>query len=146
MTFIHDDGTERGSAPTEGTLADGRTVSGIQPDDLTLLAACGWYPVTDTPRPDDTATTTYDRSIDGTYTVVWTERPWTADEQAARAATVNRATLVDEAAAALTANAKFLALTSPTNAQTLAQVKALTRENTAIIRLLLNRLDTDEGT
>lgn len=87
MTFIHDDGTERGSAPTEGTLADGRTVSGIQPDDLTLLAACGWYPVTDTPRPDDTDTDTYERSIvneAGTWTVEWTARPWTAAEIAAR--------------------------------------------------------------
>lgn len=146
MTFIHDDGTERPAAPTEGTLADGRTVSGIQPNDLTLLAACGWYPVTDTPRPDDTATTTHDRSIDDTHTVAWTERPWTTDEQATRTATVNRTALEDKATQALATNATFLALASPTHAQTLAQVKALTRENTAIIRLLLNKPDTDEGT
>jgi len=58
----------------------------------------------------------------------------------------NRTAIEDKATRALATNAKFLALTTPTNAQTLAQVKALTRENTAIIRLLLNRLDTDEGT
>lgn len=52
----------------------------------------------------------------------------------------------DKATQALATNATFLALASPTHAQTLAQVKALTRENTAIIRLLLNKLDTDEGT
>jgi uncharacterized membrane-anchored protein len=64
----------------------------------------------------------------------------------ARTGAANRITLEDKATQALATNAKFLALTTPTNAQTLAQVKALTRENTAIIRLLLNRLDTDEGT
>lgn len=45
--------------------------------------ACGWYEVADTDRPDDTATTTFDRSIElveGVPTVVWTERDKTADE------------------------------------------------------------------
>lgn len=44
---------------------------------------------------------------------------------------------------AIAANATFLALTSPTNAQTLAQVKALTHQNTRIIKALrrvVNRL------
>lgn len=39
--------------------------------------------------------------------------------------------------AAIATNITFLALSSPTNAQTLAQVQRLTRESTAIIRLLL---------
>lgn len=84
MTFINPTtGQERGTPPTEGELPDGRTVSGITPDNTTMLAACGWHPVTDTPRPDDTDTTTHDRSvaeIDGTWTVVWTKRDLTADE------------------------------------------------------------------
>lgn len=53
----------------------------------------------------------------------------------------NEATLRQRAEAALQANRNFLALTSPTNAQTLAQVKALTRQNNGLIRMLLNRLD-----
>lgn len=42
-----------------------------------------------------------------------------------------------KARAALTANATFLALASPTNPQVLAQVQRLTRETSAIIRLLI---------
>lgn len=56
----------------------------------------------------------------------------------------NRAILTDRAATALDANRTFLALASPTNAQTLAQVKTLTRECTALIRLVLDRLDGTE--
>jgi hypothetical protein len=68
-----------------------------------------------------------------------------ADAQARQAAAGffdgNRTTLTDRAATALQGNRDFLALASPTNAQTLAQVKDLTRQNTALIRLLLGLLD-----
>lgn len=58
----------------------------------------------------------------------------------------NRATLEERAATALAANATFLAIATPTNAQTLAQVKTLTKECTALIRLALNLLDSTDGT
>lgn len=62
--------------------------------------------------------------------------------QAADAAEVaNAATIRDRAAQALSTNSDFLALASPTNAQTLAQVKALTRQINGLIRLTLGRLD-----
>lgn len=53
----------------------------------------------------------------------------------------NRTTIETQATQALDTNRTFLANASPTNAQTLAQVKALTRQNNGLIRLLLNRLD-----
>lgn len=88
-----------------------------------------------------------------------TERDFTPDELAQRtldqqahaaakaitdALDGNRTTLEQRAATALANNRDFLALTTPTNAQTLAQVKALTRQNTALIRLVLGALDSTD--
>jgi len=119
-------------------------VMGLETAGATLQQACGYFPVTDVPRPADTATDTFDRSVqlvNGTPTVVWTRRPMTAQELANVTATANRATIQQQATTALDTNRTFLAIASPTNAQTLAQVKALTRQNQGIIRLLLNQLD-----
>ena len=66
---------------------------------------------------------------------------------AAEATTIaNMSDLLAKAAAAQTNNATFLALASPTNAQTLAQVKALTRQCNALIKLQLGDLGTTSGT
>lgn len=53
----------------------------------------------------------------------------------------NEETLRAQALQALTTNRTFLDLASPTNAQTLAQVKALTRQSTGVIRQVLGLLD-----
>jgi hypothetical protein len=58
----------------------------------------------------------------------------------------NKQALTDKAAAALAANATFLAIGAPTNAQTLAQVQKLTRQMNALIRIDLNLLDDITGT
>ena len=58
----------------------------------------------------------------------------------------NAADLRTKALAALDANATYLALANPTNAENLAQIRRLTRECSGLIRLLLGRLDDTAGT
>lgn len=53
----------------------------------------------------------------------------------------NKATLEQQAATALTNNRAFLQKASYTNAEIIAQVKDLTRQNNAIIRLITKTLD-----
>ena len=135
-----------GRLPNAVRNADGNWVmlSYATPDEL---AALGWHAVTDTPRPDDTDTTTHDRSIElvaGTPTVTWTPRPYTADEQTGRTADANRTTIETQAETALIDNATYLGLTTPTQGEAAAQIKALTRQTNKIIRLLLNRLEATE--
>ena len=54
-----------------------------------LLAACGWFPVVEVPRPADTETTTSDPApvalVAGVPTQQWAVRPWTAEELTAKA-------------------------------------------------------------
>lgn len=80
---------------------------------------------------------TIDRS-DGTTWTTWAS----VDDQAAlESLAANRRAIHTAASKAFANNQTFLALTVPTNAQTLAQVKALTRQNNGLIRLLLQRFD-----
>jgi hypothetical protein len=73
---------------------------------------------------------------------------WQTSSIAWKAGTVgaNVADLQSKAQNAIDANSTFLAIASPTNAQAVAQIQRLTRENTAIIRLLLGLLDSTAGT
>lgn len=59
---------------------------------------------------------------------------------------VNADTLRVRSRLALNANATFLAIATPTNAQVTNQVTALTKECSALIRLLLGALDSTAGT
>lgn len=58
----------------------------------------------------------------------------------------NREAVEAKAVQGLALNATFLAIAAPTNAQVLAQTQRLTRECSALIRLLLGLLDDTAGT
>ena len=79
--------------------------------------------------------------------------PMTSTESAAadaflssRTAITNRDELRTRARSALTANAAYLAIQAPTNAQNVAQIQRLTRQVNALIRLEIDDLGTITGT
>jgi hypothetical protein len=59
---------------------------------------------------------------------------------------LNLADLKSKAGNAISGNITALGVANPTNAQVVAQVKALTRQNNALIRIVLGLLDTTDGT
>lgn len=87
--------------------------------------------------------TSFDEPGDVTGTRAYTdEEVAEADERASTSsAAVNRLELRTRAVAALQTNRDFLAKASYTNADVVAQVKALTRQNVGIIRLVAEALD-----
>jgi hypothetical protein len=102
-------------------------------------------------RAEEWTATTYTRW--NAAGVVQETRPLNAAElaqeavQAAEAtAAANELDLRTKAQQALATNDAFLAIASPTNAQVVTQVQRLTRENSALIRLVLRTLDSTSGT
>lgn len=87
--------------------------------------------------PDCTITRVFDNTTgQTTQTVVWK----------AGSEPFNRDDLLAKAANALAGNIAFLAVASPSTAQVTAQVKALTRQVDALIRLAANQLTDTTGT
>lgn len=91
--------------PTSARRLDtGEWVLGLRAAAVELQEACGYFQVTDTARPSDTPTTTFDNTVElvqGVPTVVWVERPKTSAEQAETAAATNHQTIEAAITAAL---------------------------------------------
>lgn len=103
-------------------------------------AACGWFPVVRNPRPVDTETVTWEREIvtrGGIAAETWVERERSADEQAAAVEEKQRSTAREQARQALAANVAYLDAKRPTAATHAEQIAALTRQVTALIRLVV---------
>ena len=114
--------------------------------------AAGYYKVVDTVRPEDDLTTTYDKSIEliaDVPTVVWTARDKTQEEIDAAAAKViadaaqaaQDILMSDTEASARTGfanNKDYLGLPAPTTQESVAQIEALTRQVSGLIRLVVD--------
>lgn len=86
--------------------------------------------------------------VDVTAVVPQPDAGWTFDGQnwTQPTAQANQATLLAKAAAALSTNQTYLALATPTTAQAVAQVAALTRQVDVLIRLAAQLLTSTAGT
>lgn len=109
-----------------------------------------WYDDRLAARWDTNAQTYTEFDAQGNVTLT---RPLTAAEladfaadDAQRVAGDNRLVLLDRARTALADNATFLLLGSPTNAQSLAQLRALTRQVNGLIKLAVEDLADTNGT
>jgi hypothetical protein len=128
------------------------------------LAEHGWYEVQSTPRPTETANTTYDWSVEvvkGVPVEVWVERVRTAEEVAAWQAGENEKALKAgpqaQVAALLGAVASLQAVRDRTNAtinaspaaaikDVIAAVLPVARAEVRLARLVLRALDSSDDT
>lgn len=97
---------------------------------------------------DATTVTTWDQqgNVTGTRPPTTAELALLTAQSSSGAVIANAQTLQGLAANALATNQTYLGLAPPTAAQVAAQVNVLTRECSALIRLLLGRLDSTSGT
>jgi len=101
----------------------------------------GWSDVVDVKpvlNQDDVVTETAINLINGIPTVIYTVDTSVKPKQ------VNMRTLDQRLVDALAANQTYLAIVGPTNAQNTAQIKSLTRQVSALIRLFRRQLDATD--
>ena len=151
MSYYHTPSSvERGPGRLETKLSDGRLLGPPETGwTVELAALCGFVVVAETAQPAETTTHTSDRSLTfpaGVPTVTWTTRPKTQAELDAVTANTTAATITTQATTAIGLNRTFLALAAPSNAEVVAHVRRLSRQNNGIIRLLVNRASLADGT
>jgi hypothetical protein len=128
-----------GGLPTSWTLKDGRSVSGFNNLTAAEQLAEGWLPLTEN-MPALGAGQQYGPP---TYTVGASSVTADYPVQATPAVAQNADALRVAAKQAIADNKAFVA-TTPSAAQVAAQVKALSRQQNGLIRLLLGQLDATD--
>lgn len=106
--------------------------------------SCGYFIITEVAKPVDQAGKVWVEGYAmsaGRPTQTWTLRNFTPGETTQATRKTNLTDVAVKARNAITINDAYLAIVSPTNAQNTAQLKALTRENTGIIRALGQSVD-----
>ena len=149
--FVTDNTATPGRLPKSARRLDtGQWVMGLAAAPVELVEACGWYTVTSTDPPAHTANETVVAAITvvkGRPVQTWTVAPLDAEALAVKAQEAVRSGLHTRQRQALADNAAYLAIVAPTNGQAIAQIRALTRQVNALIRvavgsdLLVNSTD-----
>lgn len=140
--FVQDDVATPGSLPKSARkLSTGEWVMGLATAPVELVEACGWYVITPVAAPAYNAAT---HKLEQTVTVqtgrpvqTWSVVVLNAAELLEVARNATAATLETQARNAIESNSTYLAIGAPSNAQVVAQVRALTQQNSAIIRRVL---------
>lgn len=115
-------------------------VMGLPNAPVGLQRACGYYAVTVVAKPADTTLTKYVRgySFDGvTALETWTEISRSQDELDLLSQDSTKEFIRQRAITAIDAITPFLSNNTPTNAQSLAQIKLLTRCVNGLLRVFL---------
>ena len=145
MAYYHTPtNTARNPGVLETKLSDGKQL-GVEGNRWTgeLAALCGFVVIVEPAPPTPSASEVVESSVGlvaGVPTRTHTLRAKTQAELDADTAAANEVTIRTQAATALTANATYLAIASPTNAQVVAQVRALTQQTNKLIRLTIRDL------
>ena len=134
---------EQGSLPpSDRRLDTDDWVMGLATAPTDLQEACGWFAVVDAPRPPDTETSNFDRSlqlVDGTPTVIWTERPKTPDELESDQQVENKSSIQTNLEQDMDAMQALLDATNATiNANPATYLKNIARMNKRLGRTALN--------
>jgi hypothetical protein len=137
---------EDGAIVRTGSLPKAwRNHTGLQYATDEQLAAIGILPVVEVAQPADTATHTFERSIElvaGVPTVVWTARAWTAEELAARTAATNDTAMRAEVDQALDGLRAIINSSGTLTAAQLSNaVRLLARVLLRLCRFQLGKLD-----
>ena len=148
-----------GALPRSARRLDtGQWVMGLATAPVAAQQACGYHEVVRNPRPDNTPTTTWDRSVEWTGTQVvetWTERDKTAEEVQAEQEAANQTAMtaataeaLDDLATLIDATTAYIDLADPSQQETVQQVtvnaraaRELAQNQRKIIRLVVGLFD-----